>query len=78
VGARITVEFSDGSSQASEVYAGSGYFSQSAAACFFGYPASNPPKKIRVRWPSGQATESAFEPASPTVTLSAPPAPGQP
>ena len=53
VGARITVELADGSTQTSEVYAGSGYYSQSTAACFFGYPEANPPRHIRVRWPSG-------------------------
>ena len=71
VGARITVELADGSAQTSEVYAGSGYYSQSTAACFFGYPDSNPPKKIRVRWPSGLTTEHGFPPGSSTLTLSA-------
>jgi hypothetical protein len=72
VGARITVELTDGSSQTSEVYAGSGYYSQSTAACFFGYPDANPPKNIRVRWPSGVTTEHGFPPDSSTLTLSAP------
>jgi hypothetical protein len=72
VGARITVTLSDGSTETSEVYAGSGYYSQSTAACFFGYPDANPPKKIRVRWPSGAATEHDFPPNSSTLTLSAP------
>ncbi len=71
VGARITVELTDGSSETSEVYAGSGYYSQSTATCFFGYPEANPPKKIRVRWPSGAATEHDFPPNSSTLTLSA-------
>ena len=72
VGARITVELTDGSSQTSEVYAGSGYYSQSTAACFFGYPEANPPKTIRVRWPSGITTEHGFPPNASTLTLSAP------
>jgi hypothetical protein len=72
VGARITVEFLDGSSETSEVYAGSGYYSQSTSACFFGYPSANPPKKIRVRWPSGSTTEHSFSPESSTLILSAP------
>jgi hypothetical protein len=78
VGARITVELTDGSSQTSEVCAGSGYYSQSAAACFFGYPDSNPPKNIRVRWPSGVITEHGYLPDSSTMTLSAPPPTRQP
>jgi hypothetical protein len=72
VGARITVELADGSTQTSEVYAGSGYYSQSAAACFFGYPDANPPKQVRVRWPSGVTTEHSVPPKS-TALLIAPP-----
>jgi hypothetical protein len=72
VGARITMELSDGSTEAAEVYAGSGYYSQSTAACFFGYPSANPPQRIRVRWPSGTATEQNFTAGSTTVTLTAP------
>jgi hypothetical protein len=72
VGARITVELTDGSSQTSEVYAGSGYYSQSTAASFFGYPAANPPRNIRVRWPSGITTEHGCPPNASTLTLSAP------
>jgi hypothetical protein len=72
VGARITVELTDGSNQTSEVYAGSGYYSQSTAACFFGYPDANPPKKIRVRWPSGITTEHGFPSNTSSLTISAP------
>jgi hypothetical protein len=78
VGARITVELADGSTQTSEVYAGSGYYSQSTAACFFGYPDANPPKTIRVRWPSGVTTEHSFPPNASTLTLSVPPPTGKP
>jgi hypothetical protein len=73
VGARITLELADGSTQTSEVYAGSGYYSQSSPACFFGYPDSNPPRRLRVRWPSGATSEqdlSAKPPSS--LSLSAP------
>jgi hypothetical protein len=77
-GARITVELADGSTQTSEVYAGSGYYSQSTAACFFGYPDSNPPKRIRVRWPSGVTTVYDGAPRSATLSFSAPPPAGQP
>jgi len=78
VGARITVELADGSTQTSEVCAGSGYYSQSSPACFFGYPSANPPKKIRVRWPSGLASEHDFPARSTSLTLAAPPTPAQP
>ena len=50
---RITVAFSDGTTQTSEVCAGSGYYSQSTPACFFGHPESRLPQTVRVRWPSG-------------------------
>jgi hypothetical protein len=73
VGARIAVELGDGSTQVGEVYAGSGYYSQSAAACFFGWSDRNPPRRIRVRWPSGAATEHGFSPPSTTLVLTAPP-----
>jgi len=56
IGARVMVETADGLTQTSEIYAGSGYYSQSSATCFFGYKEGNPPKKVRIRWPSGQTT----------------------
>lgn len=72
VGARITVELADGSILSSEVYAGSGYYSQSTAACFFGYPDTNAPRQVRVRWPSGTTTQHPFPPGSSSLILSAP------
>ncbi|HVP12550.1 MAG TPA: FG-GAP-like repeat-containing protein [Phycisphaerae bacterium] len=72
IGARITVELGDGSMQASEVYAGSGYYSQSSAACFFGYPAGNPPRCIRVRWPLGAKTQANGPAESSALILSEP------
>jgi hypothetical protein len=72
VGARIAVEFLDGTAEVSEVYAGAGYYSQSAPACYFGYPAANPPRKIRVRWPSGSNSEQDFTAGATTVTLASP------
>jgi len=71
VGARIVVERGDGTLQAGEVTAGSGYYSQSAAACFFGWSDRNPPRQIRVRWPLGAETLHPFSPQPGTLTLSA-------
>jgi hypothetical protein len=71
VGARIAVDHTDGSTQTSEVHAGSGYCSQSTAASFFGWLDANPPRRIRVRWPSGASTEHAVSP-QPTILLAAP------
>ena len=71
VGARITVESKNKSTQTAEIYAGSGYYSQSVPACFFGYSDENPPKEIRVRWPSGAVTTHPVPPHPTRLTLSA-------
>jgi enediyne biosynthesis protein E4 len=68
VGARVTLELADGSAQTSEVSAGSSYYSQSSAACFFGYMETNPPRRVRVRWPSG-ATREQPVPAGATALI---------
>ena len=75
VGARITVAYADGSAQTSEVCAGSGYYSQSSAAAFFGHTPDNPPRKISVRWPTGATSEQDFPTEARTLTLTEPPAP---
>ena len=54
IGARVAVEFADGSRGWREVQAGSGYYSQSAAGCFFGFAQKNPPRRLTVRWPDGE------------------------
>jgi hypothetical protein len=74
VGARVTLELADGAGETGEVFAGSGYYSQSSPACFFGYAESNPPSKVRVRWPSGAVTEHRV-PAGATTLLLSPAAP---
>jgi hypothetical protein len=70
VGARITIELADGTSRMCEIYAGSGHYSQSAAACFFGYPSGSPPRQVRVRWPSGSTSEQAVPPGSANLIFS--------
>jgi hypothetical protein len=70
VGARITVEMPDGTSESSDVAAGSGYYSESGPACYFGYPEGAPPKVVRVRWPSGTTSEYPFTPNTTSLTLS--------
>lgn len=61
VGAKITVKFKSGSSQASEIYAGSGYLSQSQPVSFFNFAAENPPLTIDVLWPDGKKTSHTFK-----------------
>jgi hypothetical protein len=72
IGARVTLELADGTRQTGEIYAGSGYFSQSTADCFFGYLPANAPVKIHVRWPSGATSVHPVLPQSVTIILSAP------
>jgi enediyne biosynthesis protein E4 len=72
IGARVTLTLKDGTSQSNEVAAGSGYYSQSTAACFFGWPEANPPQKIQVRWPSGATTDQVVPAHTATLVLSAP------
>jgi hypothetical protein len=72
VGARITVVQADGSLEEAEVSAGSGYYSQSSPACFFGYPEGRPPREIRVRWPGGAESSQAFPAGAATVAIRAP------
>jgi hypothetical protein len=69
VGAQLALELADGSSQLHELHAGSGYYSQSADGCFFGYPENNPPQRLRVRWPDGVATEHAVDTDAALITI---------
>jgi hypothetical protein len=58
VGARVTLEGSDGALQVAEIYAGGGYASQSTSCVFLSLPGKNKNGvKLRVRWPSGTSTE---------------------
>jgi hypothetical protein len=73
VGARLTLRLADGSTQTSEVTAGSGYFAQSSATIFFGYPDSALPVLLKIRWPDGRESERAFSTPPPKLLrLSAP------
>jgi len=69
VGARVRVEFVDGSFQMREISAGGGWGSQSTARVFFGFAGGNVPVRIQVRWPDGRETEHAFVPGRATITL---------
>ncbi len=56
IGARVTAEYADSSVKTVEVCAGSGTYSQSTTALFFGFTDKNPLRKLSVRWPSGVAS----------------------
>ncbi len=72
VGALVTVRFADGTTAMAEVHAGSGYYSQSSASCFFSSATANPPAKVHVRWPSGAVSDHEV-PAQATALTLAPP-----
>ncbi len=71
IGARVTIELADGSTETSEVYAGTGYGSQSSAACFSGAPAASPPKRVRIRWPSGESSVHEVSPGATRLEFNA-------
>jgi hypothetical protein len=64
IGARVTVEFADGSTQSAEMGANGGYYSQSAQSVFFGHRVEIPPRRVSVRWPSGDVTTHAVPPGT--------------
>ena len=66
VGAAVTVVYAGGRQQTAEVYAGSGYLSQSAPTLFFGRRRA---LEIRVRWPGGDTTVHPIEGHTGQVTL---------
>jgi hypothetical protein len=70
VGAQITLELTDGKKQVAEVQAGAGYYSQSSAACWFGYLENNSPRLLRVRWPDGATTQHPVPPDVTRISLS--------
>ncbi len=72
IGATITVELTDGTTQSAELAAGSGYLSQSSAVAFFGYPDTNPPHEIRVRWPGGTSSVQPWTKYEPRVSIATP------
>jgi len=73
IGARITLEMADGASRIAEIHAGSGYYSQSAAACFFGWSGDRAPKKVVALWPSGATSEVGVAAGAKSVVMTAPP-----
>ena len=73
VGARVKAEYTDGTTAAAEVYAGSGYYSQSTAAVFFGSTAERRLRRLSVRWPSGrESTQDVAEPLPAVIRVAEP------
>ncbi len=67
IGAHLMLELADGTRQLQELQAGSGYYSQSAAAAFFSYPETNTPRRLLVRWPDGRAMTRDFSAPPPSM-----------
>ena len=75
VGARVSM-LADGTLQQTvEVYAGSGYLSQSSSWLFFGRGSHRLPLELRVRWPAGRVSTHTIDPATARITLSYPSSP---
>jgi hypothetical protein len=68
IGAFLSLRLADGSSQSAELYAGSSLYSQSAPLAFFGFPDSNPPKLLSIRWPNGSSSSFPL-PSPPPASL---------
>ncbi len=72
VGARVTVTGADGRKQTGEVYAGSGYLSQSSPLVFCGRGTAATQLDVSVRWPDGKKSMHTIEPTESYVVLSYP------
>lgn len=72
IGARLSLRLTDGSVHVAEIAAGSGYWSQSTPACFFGYASQNPPQELEIRWPDGDTTRHPVPHGRTILTVSAP------
>ena len=72
IGALVTLRRSDGQTQTYEVYAGSGYLSQSSPTLYFGLGADPDPATIEVRWPSGAVSTHEVAADAGSVTLQHP------
>ena len=69
IGARIVVHFQDGSTQAAELAAGSGYLMQSEPLAFFSYVAGREPTTIDIKWPDGTRSNQGYEAGTTRLVL---------
>jgi hypothetical protein len=70
IGAQVSLSGGDGFPQIAEIFAGSGYYTQSPALCFFGWLDGSIPRKVNVRWPDGSSTSHAFAPKGGRMEIS--------
>ncbi len=71
IGAVVTAEYADHSTQTAEIQAGSGYYSQSTPTLFFGFSDANPLSSFRIRWPNGSVSSQTFDPTVNQVVIHA-------
>lgn len=72
IGSRVTVQIQGGVPQTAEIYAGSGYLSQSSNALYFGVGRSARSGKISVRWPNGFITTQIVTTNEQSITIKYP------
>jgi hypothetical protein len=72
VGARVTLERSDGMKQLEETHCGGGYLSQSSPTLFFGLGPTAQPQRVTVRWPDGSVSVFPVKSDETTLTLKQP------
>ena len=72
IGARVTLERTDGTIQTAELHGGSGYLSQSTSTLFFGRGSAPSNQTISVRWSNGKRTSHLLENDVKTITIDQP------
>ncbi|EDY84294.1 FG-GAP repeat domain protein [Verrucomicrobiia bacterium DG1235] len=68
-GAKVLVTYADGTAQAYELAANSGYLSQSESALFLGYKTGKPPVSAKITWPDGTQSTQAIDATHTRVVL---------
>ena len=68
IGARVTLELRDGSTETAEVRGGGSWASQSTGL-FFGGADVNPPRRLRVHWPDGGDSSELIPPRIRVITV---------
>ncbi len=71
IGSRVTINVG-GRSQTAEVYAGSGYLSQSTATLTFGWGSESTAAKLEVRWPDGTTSSHTVPNGQQQITIDSP------
>ncbi len=72
VGARVTMNYADGTSEVADVSCGGGYLSQSTTDLFFGASEGTVVQRVDVTWPTGETTVSTPVDQHGPLTISQP------